>query len=324
MSSSKSNNKSLLIGALVLLLGLSGYLWYSNKQLKDQLNVQTSELNELEKVNAELDQDYQSSLAELEEFRGENKELNQLIDSQKKELQAQKDKINNLIWTKRELNKAKDEISKFEGMVQGYVSELNTLKAENERLEKLNKKLEGEKVQLTQEVNQTRANVVQLEEAKAMLVSESNEMKKSNEVLSTKVDMAEAIKINWMEVKGYEVKDNGKLKKKSKGKDMDMIRTCFRTESNYVASAGTKTFQVRLIDPQGETVFVESSGSGVLTNKLDGTKVRYTGSGTVEYNNEDTEGCVDWMAGYQLAKGMYDVEIYNNGFMVGKGDFKVK
>ncbi len=324
MASSKSNINSIILLLLFFSLGLNAYQWYANSQLKSELNTHKTELLDLEKVHSELDQDYQSSLAELEEFRGENQDLNNLIDRQKKELLAQKNKINNLIWTKRELGKAKEEISKFEGMVSGYITEINTLKTENERLNRVNRKLETEKTQLTEEVNREKAQVVQLEEAQTVLVSEKEKITKTNDVLSTKVDMAMAIKINWMEVKGYEVKDDGKLKKKSKGKDMDMIRTCFRTESNFVTDPGTKTFQVRLIDPQGETVFVESSGSGILTNKLDGTKVRYTGSGTIEYNNEDTEGCIDWNAGYQLAKGMYDVQIYNNGFMVGKGDFKVK
>ena len=41
---------------------------------------------------------------------GDNKELNQLIDSQKLSLQEQKEKINNLIWSKRELGKARKEM----------------------------------------------------------------------------------------------------------------------------------------------------------------------------------------------------------------------
>ena len=320
-----SNKSSIwLLIALIAFLGLSAFLWFQNNQLSSKLSAHETELFELEKVNSELDQDYQAALANLEEFRGENNELNNLIDSQKKELSTQKDKINNLIWSKRELGKAREEIAQISGMMTQNMAEITTLREENTRLTNQNKKLKTEKVQLSNEVNREREINTELSEAKTVLVSQKEKLDKSNEVLSSKVDMAMAIKINWMEVKGYEVKDDGKLKKKSKGKDMDLIRTCFRTESNFVADPGGKTFFVRLIDPQGETVYVESGGSGVLTNKLDNSQVRYTTSGEIEYNNDDAEGCVDWTAGYKLAKGMYDVQMYNNGFMVGKGTFKVK
>ncbi|MCB9328527.1 MAG: hypothetical protein H6572_07545 [Lewinellaceae bacterium] len=82
------------------------------------------------------------------------------------------------------------------------------------------------------------------------------------------MDIANAIKINFLEVKGYEVKDDGKIKEKSKAKDVDMLRICFLTETNVVTPAGDKTFYVRYINPMGETVYLESEGSGVLVNKL--------------------------------------------------------
>jgi hypothetical protein len=91
-----------------------------------------------------------------------------------------------------------------------------------------------------------------------------------------------------------------------------------------VTPSGTKEFFVRLINPVGETVAIESNGGGVLINKLDESQVRYTYSGTMEYNNEDTEGCLDWTLSDRLPKGEYDIEIYNNGFLVGTGNFKLK
>jgi hypothetical protein len=136
--------------------------------------------------------------------------------------------------------------------------------------------------------------------------------------------MANAIKINFMKVQGYQLKDNGKKKKKSRAKNINLIEVCFTTETNLVTPAGAKEFQIRLIDPLGETVAREDMGSGVLTNKLDNTQVRYTSTGIVEYNNEDTEGCIQWKVNDSLSKGMYDVEIYNNGFKVGNGNYKMK
>lgn len=320
---SKQNIAAWAIVAIIALLGMNGYQWFVNSQLKGDLKGQETQLFELEKVNTELDQDYQAALESLESLRDDNKELNELIDNQKIELKAQRDKVNNLIWSKRELEKAKSEITKFQDMTAGYIVEINTLKAENERLYAENVELSGQNQVLTQEVTKEKTLNEQLAKAKAELASTNKKLDQTNEVLSTQVDMANAIKINFIEVQAYEVKDDGEIKKKSKAKDAEMLRTCFKTESNYVTTKGDKEFFVRIISPSGETMSGDSN-AGVLTDKLTGKKVRYTSSGTISYNNEDTEGCIDWMPNFKLSKGMYDVELYNNEFMVGKGQFKLK
>jgi len=239
-------------------------------------------------------------------------------------LRSQKDKINNLIWTKRELNKAKEEIANMNSQAAQYVAELAKLREENQLLAANNTQLTQQNATLSEQFQNEQRAKREIEEARAVLASEKERLAKTNEELDVKVDMANAIKINFMKVQGYKEDDKGKRKKKSKAKDINVIEVCFTTETNMVTAAGTKEFQIRLINPLGETVAREDMGSGVLTNKLDNTQVRYTASGIIEYNNEDTEGCIDWNFLDRLPKGMYDVEIYNNGFNVGNGNFKMK
>ncbi len=324
----KSNNKlaTWAIIAIIALLGLNGYQWFVNSQITTENTRQETELIEIEKVNAELDQDYQAALGSLEDMRGDNKELNDLIDSQKKELVAQKDKINNLIWSKRELNKAREEIQNMKSQTSNYLAELTTLRDQNALLASNNTKLQQENESLNvqyQQVAQARAS---LEQEKNVLAAEKEKLSVSNEMLGAKVDMANAIKINWMEIKGYKFKKNGDRKKRRRAKDIELLEVCFKTETNMVVPNGSTSFQVRIINPYGETISVENAGSGVLTNKLDNTKVRYTYEGLIDYQNEDTEGCASWKVSddVQLSKGMYDLEMYNNGFLVGKGNFKLK
>ena len=321
---SRNNLAAWAIIAIIGLIGLNGYQWFTNSQLKTQNIRQEAELVELEKVQAELDQDYNNALESLEDMRGDNKELNNLIESQKKELKSQKDKINNLIWAKRELNKAKEEIANMNSQVASYVAEVTKLREENEMLYASNSELTQRNQTLSQQYENEQRARKEIEDARAVLAAEKERLAKSNEELDTKVDMANAIKINFMQVQGYKVNDKGKKKKKKKAKDINLIEVCFKTETNMVTQAGPKEFQIRLIDPMGETVAREDMGSGVLTNKLDNTQVRYTASGIIEYNNEDTEGCIDWSFQDRLPKGLYDVEIYNNGFNVGKGTYKMK
>ena len=317
--STKSNNLSsyALIG-IILLLGLNGYQLYINSQLKQDTANQKTELIELEKIKTELDQDYKTAIEGLDELRGDNKELNQLIDSQKLSLQGQKEKINNLIWSKRELGKARKEMKALKDQAQQYIQELTKLRDDNQFLTSSNTQLKEEKEAL----NQLYAEIAQ---AREILIVEKEEIIKEKAILSGKVDIAEAIKINYMEVQGYQVKDDGKTKKKNKAKNINMLRTCFLTETNVVAKGGEQEFYIRIIDPVGETIADSNDGgAGVLTNKLDNTQVMYTTSGSIDYQNEDTRGCISLSLSEKLTKGIYDVEIYNNGFMVGKGDFKLK
>jgi myosin heavy subunit len=323
-SKSKNNLSAMAIIAIIALIGLNGYQWFSNSQLKTQNIRQETELVELEQVQAELEQDYTAALEGLEDMRSDNNELNSLIESQKVELKSQKDKINNLIWTKRELNKAKEEIANMNTQAAQYVAELAQLRDENAMLMASNTQLKQQNSSLnTQYLNEQTAKK-EIEAARAVLAVEKERLAKKNEVLDTKVDMANAIKINFMKVQGYQLKDNGKKKKKSRAKSINLVEVCFTTETNLVTPSGPKEFQIRLIDPLGETVAREDMGSGVLTNKLDNTQVRYTSTGVIDYNNEDTEGCIEWRVNDRLPKGMYDVEIYNNGFKVGNGNYKMK
>ena len=316
--STKSNNllSYALIG-IILLLGLNGYQLYINSQLKQDTANQKMELIELEKIKTELDQDYKAAIEGLDELRGDNEELNQLIDSQKLSLQGQKEKINNLIWSKRELGKARKEMKALKDQAEQYIKELTKLRDDNQLLTSSNTQLKEEKEAL----NQLYAEIAQ---AREILIVEKEEIIKEKAILSGKVDIAEAIKINYMEVQGYQVKDDGKTKKKNKAKNINMLRTCFLTETNVVAKGGEQEFYIRIIDPVGETITDSNDGVGVLTNKLDSTQVMYTTSGSIDYQNEDTRGCISLSLSEKLTKGIYDVEIYNNGFMVGKGDFKLK
>ena len=232
-------------------------------------------------------------------------------------LQGQKEKINNLIWSKRELGKARKEMKALKDQAQQYIQELTKLRDDNQFLTSSNTQLKEEKEAL----NQLYAEIAQ---AREILIVEKEEIIKEKAILSGKVDIAEAIKINYMEVQGYQVKDDGKTKKKNKAKNINMLRTCFLTETNVVAKGGEQEFYIRIIDPVGETIADSNDGAGVLTNKLDNTQVMYTTSGSIDYQNEDTRGCISLSLSEKLTKGIYDVEIYNNGFMVGKGDFKLK
>ncbi|MEZ4912159.1 MAG: hypothetical protein R2774_15015 [Saprospiraceae bacterium] len=316
-SQTKQNFTAIAVVAIIALLGLNIYQWYTYNNLSKKSETQQTEMLELQRVQAELDQDYQAALSSLEEMRSDNAQLNTLIDNQKNELKSQKEKINDLIWSKKELDKARVEIKNLNSNVAKYLADIQQLQEENKGLKESNSQLS---LRVEEEVMAKESVLLE----KQAVMQEKESLLKVKEELDSKVDMANAIKVNFIEVKGYEIKKDGKLKERSKAKDVDMLRICFLTETNNVTASGQKKFYVRIISPQGETISREDKGSGVLTNKMDNSQVRYTMAGDVAYKNEDTNACIDWTLSDVLPKGEYKTEIFNNGFLVGKGQFLLK
>ncbi len=309
--------------AIVLLLLLSGYLWYENTNLKKSNHQQTEQIKEQQEVQAALDEDYQAALESIEGLRSDSQELNALIDNQKEELAAQKSKINNLIWTKRELGKAREEIANFENLTAQYLAEITDLKSQNEQLSSENTKLTKDIVVLNDNLSAEKQVTTELKETRAVLMSEKENLTERNSKLSDIVEVGSAVKVNWMSLEGGEIKDDGSWRKRRIAKKSKALRTCFKTETNVVVPAGEETFYLRIMDPSGETIAADESGSGVITDKISGEEKKYTMSGTLTYNNEDTQACMDWDVLTEVAKGNYTVEIYNKGYRVGAGSFKL-
>ena len=321
----KNNGMSILgLFLIIALLGLNAYQWMTNSKMKTQLTKKNTEYIELDQVNTELNFNYEAKLEELEKLRGDNQELNTKIDAQKEELAKQKRKVTSLIWTEKELGKARQAMADLNSQANNYIAEISKLKKENELLQNQNTELNEQNESLNQEVAVNKERISSLDEARSVLVSQTEQLNEENTSLATQVDMAEAIKINYIDAQGYDVKDDGSVKARSRAKRVELLRSCFTTETNLVTPAGEEEFFVTYIAPSGETLWVEDLGSGTIKDKLTGKKVRYTASGTVDYKNEDLKACLDWRPNFKLAKGTYQVEIYNNGFQVGKGSFDLK
>ncbi len=306
---------------LIGLMGLNGYQWFTQNKLEKDFKQQAVEFNEVKVVTAQLDKDYETAIESLEEMRGNNVELNELIDKQKAELGEQKKKIKGLIWTRRELKKAKTEIENISVLKDQYIAEVHQLRARISELASDNESLRNKNTELATTIESEKAASYKAIAAKDSLYANLNE---KNLGLAKKVDMARAIKVNNIEVIGYKEKKSGKLRKRRKAKNIHVLRTCFNTETNIVTPKGTKNFKVRFIDPMGTTIYNEQLGSGVITEKLSQKDVQYTMSGDTEYENEGKQICIDYRPSNPLAKGVYKVEMFNNDYIVGTGEFILK
>jgi len=330
MSFSKDSKQRLTaIGAvaIVALLGICAFLMFQNVNHNQTIVQQEVKIDEAEKLKLELEKQYYASLSELEEMRGSNEELNALIDQQKIELKEQKDKVARYIRqgksTKNDLAKAREEMTNLRVQMDGYMSENNKLKTDNEILVQQNGELNAVKATLEGEVATARVMNEELVTAKAALVSQKESLENENASLSDKVNIASVVKVMSVKGEGFKIRKSGKVIGKNRASAVDRIRVCFDATDNLVVEGGVEKFYVRIINPTGETLAVENLGSGILTSSVK-EEIRYTKVKEIDYSNEATQACMLWEPNTEFQQGEYKVEVYNKGFLAGKGSFELK
>lgn len=318
------NSKRLLTMAgiaIAVLLGLSIFLMISKFKAGQQLEATSLELTEQKQAFAELDTKYNDAVAQLEQQKGLNAQLDEKINQQLKELEQNKGQIEQMIREKRDIKSA---LARLEKQKQGYLAEIDKLKAENGILTEKNTQLTSENQNLNTSLTETQSRLSEESTAKAALISEKTQLETERTVLSKKVDIASAIRVKNITVKSVDVRSNGKEKSKSRASKVDKLNICFVTEPNEVVPSGEETFYLTVIDPTGATLAVESLGSGIAQDKRNEQEFRYTTVATCNYENGETNVCGGWQPGQNFAKGKYEVKIFNKGYLVGTGSFNLK
>jgi len=325
---SQKNSQTQLIAVasitIVALLGIIGWLYYNNTQQDKLIEKHKMEVDEATAVNQELEKEYYEALADLEELRGDNTELNAMIETQKDELKKQKNEISGLISSKKNLAAAREEIKLLKTNAESALAELTKLREENQMLAANNEKLTEEKEILTSEISKERQVTDELLTVKAALMDEKEGLTKEKNMLSKKVTRASVINVTDIDVQGYKLRANGKEVKKGNAKNVDLLKICFKANENAVSDPGNEEFYVRIINPTGETIQVESLGSGVISNVESGEEVAFTKVKELMYTGTDAMSCLSWQSDTEMAQGLYSVEVYNKGYVAGKTTFNLK
>lgn len=300
--------------AIALLLGLSVFLLVSKYRTGQQLETTTLELSEKTQALADLDAKYNDAVSQLEQQKGINQELDAKINEQIQNLEAQKNEIANLIRQNKDYKSA---ISRFEGQKTQYLAEIDQLKQQVGVL--------TEQTQtLSTSLSETQSKLQEESTAKAALISEKTQLESERAVLSKKVDIASAVRVKNITVKPVDVRSSGKEKSKTRASRVDKLNICFTTEVNEVVPSGEEVFYIRIVDPTGAPLAIESLGSGVSQDKKSESEFRYTTTASTNYSNNEQQVCGNWQPGQSFTKGKYTVEIYNKGYLVGTGAFNLK
>lgn len=303
--------RPLLIAAIAVLVGLIALIIVlivrntittnainSAEARADSLALANDQLlltNEFNQLNADFNQyEGQQIYLQNDSLVQKYNEARMKVEGLIRELDEEKNKHSkDMAASRAKIKKLEAEISTLKGIVRHYLEEIKRLGEENEGLKQEIQEVQQKNEQLTTQVTQTT---------------------NTNRELTQTVERAKKLNITSMSFQGYK-KNNKSEKNITKAK---ILGATFTVGANPTASAGIKTFYMRIISPEGTLL---GNGPSFTAN---GRTLQATASNQKEYNQEDTSVSIYWDVNSTLTPGDYTVEIYNDGNLLTSRHFTMK
>jgi hypothetical protein len=103
---------------------------------------------------------------------------------------------------------------------------------------------------------------------------------------------------------------------------LERLKISIELAENYVADIGTKEMYVKVIGPDGSTLYNEQAGSGTFA--FEGQQSLYSTKKSFEFNQEAQTVIIYWDKGSEFVKGNYKVDLFCDGLRIGSGEFELK
>jgi predicted nuclease with TOPRIM domain len=314
MQERKSNTA--MTAGLVLacaLAALFGFLYFNARQDIESKNVDiSSKTKELLLTNTKLD----SISAELDKKIAEVTSLGgQVADLEALKAQLEQDK-------KNLVNSKSVSIRDFESKIRGYEAALSAKDVEIAKLREENAQLTTEVKTLGNENSTLKTDVSTLKTDKQALADSVYAATVKNKELAEKVTLAAALKA--MNVNVNAINSRGKEREggEYKAKRVEKVKISFKLVENPLTKRENKVIYMRMLDPQGNCISDMATGSGAFN--YGGKEMVYTAKQSVMYDNSGQNVDFIYSRGSNYAKGKYNIELYSEGFSIGRGIFEVK
>jgi uncharacterized protein YdcH (DUF465 family) len=294
-SQRRRNNTWIYAVIIALLLGTNIYLFLQKDKNQQKLLETKQLLQQADTSMATLQDDYNASLARLDDLTGKNAQLDKLLKQKDSELSKTKARIQEILAknnaTQKEIAEARGLISKLNNRIGGYEQQIAQLKKQN-----------------------------------VALTVERDSVVVTNTDLQQKVNLAKVLHASNIRLKGIKLTNGGRKEKETeKAKRMDLLRIIFDIDENRIAESGSKELNICIINPNGELLSNAALGSGSFKTS-DGQSKYYSVSKSVALQTEQPvkDVNVDWQQSAEYSKGVYTVEIYHQGYLIGKGSVSLR
>ena len=296
-------NEKVLIGILsgLLIISVAFITWQSNtnRTIIKEKEIQYVEIKESKDT---LEKEHSETLSKLGEAEIKIDGLTNTNIQSDKEIKSLKSKIKNILYkekvTGKELETAKVLISELNVKITDYLKENDVLKQNNIKLTEEKTSLQMDKNQLVQVLDSTRV-----------------EKSKADDV----IDLGSTLVISNIGIQGLNVKG----KKTDVAEKIHKLKFSFVINENRISSSGKKTIYFVLVNPFGKEVSIDGV-SEVLSTKQHGQKL-FTGKKQLDYSQgliQKAEFDVEMLKVF--VDGIYKVQIYENGLLVGESRLVLK
>ncbi len=294
---------------MFVLLSINGILIYMNYQKKEKteeqaevIRVKNSELENQIKIYEALKSDFERQSQELQAMGLQNDSLETKIAAINADL-LQLRGFRKSSYSLADQRRFRDRAQTFEKQLKEKDQEIAKLKEDNEVLFTENTDLKTTQNKLTDSLTT---------------------VKTSNQELSNKVRVAsrleaQDLQVNIINQRGKEKDDNDN---EFKAKRVDKIRVVFKLAKNDVAAKEPKTVYMRLIEPDGAALYNLATGSGSF--QIDGENMYYTAKRDFVFDNTQQQLSFVYDKDAAYKKGQHTIELYTDGFLIGKTTFTLK
>lgn len=319
METSQSNNNNgllkIIIGVMVGVLALLGYLFMGarNETLELQKSL-TSKVEQLSSTQIKLDSISKSldeKILEVQSLGGNVAEL----EAVKVQLENDKKKLKTDLSFS--VQKYESKIKDYETFLATKDDDIRKLKEENGILVAKTQTLENEKQQVIVENTSLKT---EKEALSTTLTKTVDDFTTKNNDLKRQVTLASAMKAINVQVTALSSKGKERDGGEYKAKRIDQLKVSFIMPTNPVAAQNNKDIYVRVLDTNGAVV--ETGNGGIV--QVDGKEIGYSFKESVPFENNDQRVNLVSGKGANYTKGKYNVELYSEGFKIGKGTFEVK
>ncbi|GAB2625098.1 hypothetical protein GCM10027035_20880 [Emticicia sediminis] len=318
METTQSNNNGLLkviIGVMAGVLALLGYLFMGarNETLELQKSL-TSKVEQLSSTQIKLDSISKSldeKILEVQSLGGNIAEL----EAVKAQLENDKKKLKTDLTFS--VQKYESKIKDYETFLATKDDDIRKLKEENGMLVAKTQTLETEKQQVIVENTSLKT---EKEALSTTLTQTVDDFTAKNNDLKRQVTLASAMKAINVQVTALSSKGKERDGGAYKASRIDQLKVSFIMPSNPVAAQNNKDIYVRVLDTNGAVV--ENGNGGIV--QADGKEIGYSFKQSVPFENNDQRVDLVSGKGANYTKGKYSVELYSEGFKIGKGAFEVK
>ena len=284
--------KSLVIMAIVVLVVFIGcfgyYIYHSEQQMSDIVEAFALEKESLTDEYAELSLQYEGY-----KFNVGNDSLVALLTTEQMRVQRLMEELRTVKTTNvRRINELRNELETLRKIMRGYVVQIDSLNAENERLR-------DENQQVTRRFQQATSTAAQLTRDKEKLTERV--------VLASRLD-AIGIQVKGMNARGREVTRIDRI---------TQLVITFHIAKNITAPVGEKILYVRIMKPDDDILRKPNSGTFTFENR----QIAYSMMKTIEYDGEEKSEVMYWDVEEYLSPGTYRVDIFADGNLIGRKSF---